>query len=317
MNEQASTNGDCMNAASAWRVQFARYVADAYAAEPAVAAVLVGGSAARGHADQYSDVEVGVFWDAPPSEEQRQRVMGRVVADGKRAFAFDAAEEVWCEDYFIGRAESGAERSGLLVEIAGHTVEHVNRTFDQVLLEADPDPLKQNLIAGVAQGIAIKGHDLLDSWRERSRTYPDSLARAVVLRHAQIDHYWRRRMWLARQNRLMFDQQMCDVGQRVLHMLLAVNRIYYFGFKWQPLVLSQLACAPRDFASRFAAVGECEPDAAAEGLRQLVEETYDLVELHVPGVPVDRLRSIFRWQRPVWGDEPPPIHPPSQAEQFG
>ena len=38
-------------------------------------------------------------------------------------------------------------------------------------------------------------------------------------------------------------------------------------------------------------------------LRPLVEETYDLVERHVPGVDVERLRRIFRYERPLWDAE--------------
>jgi hypothetical protein len=33
--------------------------------------VLVGGSVARGFADRYSDIEIGVFWDTLPSIEER------------------------------------------------------------------------------------------------------------------------------------------------------------------------------------------------------------------------------------------------------
>ena len=40
--------------------------------------------------------------------------------------------------------------------------------------------------------------------------------------------------------------------------------------------------------------------------RELVEEVYDLVERELPEVDVDRLRSIFRWQRHEW-DAPPPV----------
>ena len=49
--------------------------------------------------------------------------------------------------------------------------------------------------------------------------------------------------------------------------------------------------------------------APAERLGQLVEETYYLVEAKVPGVDVNWLRSVFRLERPPWGEEGPPVHP--------
>ena len=61
-----------MNEASKWRYSFARRVAPAYAANPHVVAVIVSGSTGRGHADRYSDIEVGVFWRRPPTDADRQ-----------------------------------------------------------------------------------------------------------------------------------------------------------------------------------------------------------------------------------------------------
>jgi len=48
-------------AASAWREGLARPLLAAYAAVPDVAAVALSGSAARGTADRWSDVEITVF----------------------------------------------------------------------------------------------------------------------------------------------------------------------------------------------------------------------------------------------------------------
>jgi predicted nucleotidyltransferase len=303
-----------MTNASQWRRQVARYVADAYAAEPGVAATFIGGSAARGHADRYSDVEVGVFWHEPPTEEQRQRVMARIEADGKTPFPFDSAEQLWADDYFVGRAADGAQQSGLLVEVAGHTVQYAERIFDAVLTGFDPDPLKQNLISGILQAIPTSGHQLMAQMAEQVRTYPDPLATAVVGRYGLIDHFWRWQMWLARDNRMMFNQQMCDVQQRLLHMLLAVNRVYYFGFKWLPSILAMLPKSPENLASRMAILNDVAPPVVAESLRELVEETYTLVEAHVPGTSVEQLTSIFRWSRPQWGDDPP-TYSPAAAER--
>ena len=60
-----------MNAASQWRHNLAHPLAPIYAANPHVAAVLLGGSTARGHADRYSDIELGVFWHQPPTDAER------------------------------------------------------------------------------------------------------------------------------------------------------------------------------------------------------------------------------------------------------
>lgn len=49
-------------------LELARAAATGYAATGLVGAVVMAGSVARGFADAYSDVELDVFWLAPPSD---------------------------------------------------------------------------------------------------------------------------------------------------------------------------------------------------------------------------------------------------------
>jgi len=53
------------------RRALAQIVAPAYAKNPKVAGVLLAGSVARGIADQFSDIEIDIFWHAPPTDEDR------------------------------------------------------------------------------------------------------------------------------------------------------------------------------------------------------------------------------------------------------
>jgi predicted nucleotidyltransferase len=49
----------------------ANQIAAAYRDNPNVLVVMVSGSVARGHADSYSDLEIGIFWTHPPSDDER------------------------------------------------------------------------------------------------------------------------------------------------------------------------------------------------------------------------------------------------------
>ena len=111
-----------MESAPVWRQDVARSIAPQYAAIPQVAAVILGGSAARGHADQFSDIELGVFWSTPPTDVQRRAVVNALGADLIAMYAYEPAEEAWCDDYMVGRAAADQPRSGLLVEVV-----HSNR----------------------------------------------------------------------------------------------------------------------------------------------------------------------------------------------
>jgi hypothetical protein len=59
----------------------AQHIAPAYFDNPKVRVVMVGGSVSRGCADQYSDLEIGVFWAEPPYDEERKLVIQRAGAE--------------------------------------------------------------------------------------------------------------------------------------------------------------------------------------------------------------------------------------------
>lgn len=303
MNKKTVSN---RNQASRWRIRVAQSLGPLYASNEQVACVLVGGSTARGHADRYSDLEVGIFWHHPPTEEERRWVVQKAGADLLYLYPYDLAEEVWCDDFMVGRSQPDEPKTGLLVEAVHYTTEFMQRTLDAVLKQYDPDELKQNLISGVAEGFPLAGTQVVDGWKAQADLYPRELAVAIVRKHATIDHFWRWEMWLERgDNRMMVYQAFSQIQQKLLHVLLALNRKYYFGFKWLDTVIERLQIMPPNFSARLKSVYDLPPADAARELAALVEQTYDLVQVHLPEVDVEWLRRVFRHRRPVWEHMPP------------
>jgi len=294
-----------MNEASRWRRAIAQNVGQHYAANPNVAAVMLGGSSARGHADRFSDLDMGVFWKQPPSDAERQQVVEQANADLIRLYAYDPAEQVWSDDFVIGRNQQDEPKTGLLVEVGNYQVDFVEHVLQQTLEAVTINELWLNLIAGIVDSLPLHGADLLTTWKNRAATFPHELAIAIVQRYGVIDHFWRWEMYLERvENLSMLYHSFTQVQQRVLHMLLALNHTYYFGFKWLEVVEQRLVIKPENLVQRLRTPYQVTP---AEGARQviaLVEETFDLVEAHLPEVNIARLREIFRYQRPFW-DHPP------------
>ncbi|HET8846129.1 MAG TPA: hypothetical protein VFN35_32000, partial [Ktedonobacteraceae bacterium] len=254
----------------------------------------------------YSDIELGVFWKQPPNDEERREVVELADGDLIRLYPYDAQEEVWSDDFMMGRAASNLPQSGILVEVGHYTVDFMNRTLESVLQHYDPDELKQNLISGVVDGLPLHNQVLLRQWQQQAQSYPDQLSVAVINRHALIDHFWRCEMFLHRdQNFLLLYQTFSRVQIQILNVLSGLNHTYYFGFKWLDVVVKRLPIAPTDLLDRLRQVYQTEPAHGIQLLTTLVEETYDLVEQHMPQIDVDRLRRIFRYRRPFW-EEPPP-----------
>ena len=61
-----------MKEASQWRFALAQQIGRSYAANPKARVVMIAGSTGRGRADRYSDLEIEVYWSAPPSQMDRQ-----------------------------------------------------------------------------------------------------------------------------------------------------------------------------------------------------------------------------------------------------
>jgi hypothetical protein len=114
-------------------------------------------------------------------------------------------------------------------------------------------------------------------------------------------------MWQQRgPNLMMFSKQMVQIEEKILHMLLGLNRKYYAGFKWLDEVIHRLEVKPENFAQRIKEVHRLPPEEAAARISDLVDETYDLIEMQLPDIDVNWLRSVFHYERPTW-ENPPPV----------
>ena len=294
------------NEPSRWRQTLAQRIAPVYASYPHVAAVIVSGSTARGHADKYSDIEIGVFRHEPPTDVARQEAVERSGGDLVRLYPHDPGYNVWSDDFMIGRSAPDHAKSGVLVEVGHYTTAHIELTLDAVVQHYDADEEKQNVLAGIMDAIPLHGAEVVERWKVRAAHYPSSLVVATINRHATIDHWWRWEMLLHRSENLMQLYHMFSlVEHKILHVLLGLNRVYYFGFKWLDQVVERLHIAPPNLLFRLQQVYRVSPAEGAHVLTTLVEETYHLVEQHVHEVNVDWFRQVFRYRRPVWEQMPP------------
>ena len=106
---------------SQWRKELVKPVAEVYQANPHVDAIILGGSTARNHADQFSDIEIGVFWHQPPTDKERDELAKRTGADVLRLYPYDEHEQVWSDDLMLGRKSITEANSGVLLEVMHYT----------------------------------------------------------------------------------------------------------------------------------------------------------------------------------------------------
>ncbi|WP_018347813.1 DUF4037 domain-containing protein [Longispora albida] len=297
--------------------------------ELGASAVLLGGSTGRGHADRWSDVELGVFWPADPPPA-RTEVPGHVRDHGRE-------DDAWHDDLRAGSPGPalpqpdhpepdhrgwglpnpglpspgllgcglpepgllgpGLPEPGLLVEVVHLPLSAAHVRLDR-LFSPTPDPDLLTFAAALTQGRLLAGD--LSALTTRVATYPDALAAAVVRSLGQIDHFWRWRMYLERDDPHGLRAHFASVARAVIHMLCGLNRRYWPGPKWPNRTLAGLTITPHRAADRLNRAATARPAEAAALLSELVTETHGLIAVHLPAADPARLHEIFTFTREPW-----------------
>lgn len=291
---------------SRWRLAVGEQLAPVYRGDPRVRAVIVGGSTARGLADRYSDLELGVFWSELPDEAERAAAIRATGGDLHRLYP---PEDGILEDaFFIGRDDQQRPKSGLLVEVNHVRAANLEGLVAGLDREPAGEPGELNLLSAVVDGVALAGAEWIGPLARSAERYPDPLRHAVIRRYGSIEFLWRWEMMVARGSAGgPLRELLWAIQSRLLQGLLALNRRYPIAAKFLPELVARCPEAPAELAGRLAALQTAAPERAVADLTALVRETYDLIELRVPALAADvaTWREWFAYRRPFWDDRPP------------
>lgn len=283
-----------------------------YAESSKVAATALGGSVARGWADQFSDLEVFVFWREPPSHNERTSAVRRSggsidvfwedqdsernwqaalrATDGKVGLLWPYDGEEWSEHYYIDDLNIGV--SGFSVSTVDTWVRDLNRGVSTDIAEM----VASTLLARAP----ITGGEILTNWVDQLEPYPYALAKAIIERWLQPDEqWWSVDVLAARDDRPAFDALLVGMQHRLVRLLLAVNGEYLMDPrpKWTRRLIEGWEHRPSDCASRLAQAQTAPPDIAASLLQDLFEETLGIVTQLLPTIDVEPARDLFRLRR--------------------
>ena len=262
----------------------AQDIGSAYGANREVAAVLVGGSVSRGHADRWSDLELGVFWVAAPSAGARAALADAAGAADRRVFPDAGLPDASEEDYLV---------DGVKVDVVHLTVAAAARVVDDVTERADPTVAKHVLVATLRHGVPLHGGALLAGWRARAAAYPGELRVAMVEQHLAFGPHWWLEMLAERDDVPYLHDLLCRVERSVLGALFGLNQVYppSATLKWAARTAESLAVAPPNLAPRLKRVFRAAPREGVQEARRLIDETVDLVDAHLPAFDTAPVRA--------------------------
>jgi hypothetical protein len=278
MGSVAGTSGDTSqpNIHAAWRMAEARRAAQAYQPNPKLAALAVAGSVGSGLADQFSDLELDCYWFSAPGDRDRTGPIRALGGDLMALWDYDQDEEEWSEDYRLGELD---------VTVSNFLTGSVERFFDQVVQDADTDPLKHMRLAALQRSRPLLGAELMASWRSRAGEYPDELVSAMVERalNPRVLASWAAREALvARGDDLAVQALLSRIGYAAVGAVLALNRVYlpHSRLKWQRDLIAGLEVAPGRLAERLGLLSAAPPTEALQAAEALLTDIVLLSEAH-------------------------------------
>jgi hypothetical protein len=283
-----------MNEASQYLIELARRNAQVYIAHPNAKAAMVTGSSAEGKSDFYSDIDMMIYYDALPSDEEL--VAAREQNDGSERLweIGDRAEGAFIESY---------KREGVECQIVHTTITAWENQMAVVLKELDVTSPLQKALSGTLSGVPLYGEALIAQWKAQAANYPDALREKMVAHYLQFFPIWGMQdRFFIRDATLWFHQIRVEGAQNLLGVLAGLNRLYYstFQFKRMRAFIAQMTIAPPHLSERLEALLAAEPRPAAALLEALVRETVALVEREMPQVDTSAARKRIDYHQQAW-----------------
>ncbi|GAA0462720.1 DUF4037 domain-containing protein [Alkalibacillus silvisoli] len=262
-------------------------IAEIYKLNPKVEAALLGGSVSRNWHDEYSDIELFIFWKEAPTDHDRTEPIRKL--NGEMIDFYPYEDEEWSETYLT---------EGIKLEISNFLTETINKVIEDVITKFDTDLNKQCIVATVDQGVSLSGDKVIENMKEKVKVYPDELSEAMIKENLHLGNKWNNReALLERQDWLMFYKVIVDVQTKIMGMLYGLNRqfVHHPAFKWQQHSLNTMTIKPTNIASRLNSVFLDVPKIALSELELIVQEVYELIKSEFPQVDLSGVidRSIF------------------------
>lgn len=268
----------------------AERIVGVYAERTQPRVVLLVGSAGRGDADFYSDLDLLLYYDELPA---------RAAIDGARAelggdlirVGFDNPETDFGESF---------ELDGVQCQLGHLTIAACEEELDQIAAGERLDTPLAKVVMGLIEGLPLRGEEVIGTWREGVR-YRDGLQRAVIEKHWQFFPLWYFEEVLERRDAALWRQQvLVEAAFNLLALLAALNRVYFTDFELKRTrdFVAKLELAPPDLADRLEHL--FAPDATADELETLVDETQALLVEHLPEIELAPLTKPLGERARPW-----------------
>lgn len=242
---------------------------------------LVSGSVVEDLADERSDVDMGIIFDALPSEDALRAACGQpwiwqagALAEGSLVVAFRV--------------------DGIEVQIAYSDHATLARELDQVLVEHDPDTPLHKLAEGLHKAEPLVGAERLHALQARIADFPEPLGRAMAAHFLGRVTPWRAIAQIVHRDATLWSRELqVQAGYRLLGALAGLNGLYFttFQFKRMRRFVGHMTIAPHAFADRLERALQGDATAAFAEMHALEGEVLALVAERWPDLDLQAVRE--------------------------
>jgi len=266
---------------SQWRIEFAREIAAVYSGRKGVRTIVLGGSPSRGLSDEYSDLDIVVYWDVM----DREFISGAPLAGYGGKVGLQVREPdgtIRMELYIFGT---------LIVEVGHITVAEWEGMLDEVLVKNSFSPHDIKSIGGFRDALPLYAPGAYDGLRRRVSEMPRGTA--VKLVSMNLGFFWPGcilNQGVRRNETVFYHDAFCMTVKRLVGILAGLNHHFASPVepRWLDYELYRMALKPPDMWPRICSLFTLPPEKAVRVLEAMTDGVLGLVREHMPEVDMTR-----------------------------
>lgn len=251
-----------------------------------IRAAAVTGSVAKGYADDNSDIDTIVFLNNQMTQCEFDKIVNAAKASGGDLY-HGSPEEGFAVYYYI---------DGVRCDFGFGHYSETETLINEMLEKPEVDQTKHLMISGLIDGYILKDSGWLAPLIKKAEdNYPQELQVMLVSHFKKFHPEWAiEKMTIGRADILYYYESLVEMTGNIIGILCGLNKFYHPGkLKGVEHTIEKMHIKPRDLVKRYNFVLSAEKSEALKELFDLVRETFDLIDKHLPEVSTKRSREVL------------------------
>lgn len=250
-----------------------------------IVAAMVTGSAAKGYADDNSDIDTLIVVDRKLTPQEFDNIVADAKASGGDLYHGNP-EDGFAVYYYI---------DGIKCDFGIGDYRETEKLITEMQEGPEIDLIKHLQIAGFIDGYDLKGQEWINEWRQKAQQFPAGLQDMMVTHFKKFHPEWvLHKMAIERGDNLFYYESLIEAIGNIIGILCGLNKMYHPGkLKGVEWSINEMAIKPNNFIERYNRIFSIEKSIAVKELYTLITETLDLIDLHLPQVSTERSRKLL------------------------